>query len=111
MVDYLVLLPRSLPGLVAGLAFLWVFLFVPYLGVLRSSLVGIWLAYSVVWLAFGLRLISASLSQIAPELEEAARLRRGHYLVLARRASRRAARAGAGRCGSGCSASTRRPAR
>ena len=29
MVDYLVLLPRSLPGLVAGLAFLWVFLFVP----------------------------------------------------------------------------------
>ena len=41
MVDYLVLLPRSLPGLVAGLAFLWVFLFVPYLGVLRSSLVAL----------------------------------------------------------------------
>src|SRR4029079_521863 len=58
----------------AGLAFLWVFLFVPYLGVLRSSLAGIWLAYSVVWLAFGLRLISASLSQIGPELEEAARI-------------------------------------
>jgi iron(III) transport system permease protein len=74
MVDYLVLLPRSLPGLVAGLAFLWVFLFVPYLGVLRSSLVGLWLAYSTVWLAFGLRLISASLSQISPELEEAARV-------------------------------------
>jgi iron(III) transport system permease protein len=74
MVDYLVLLPRSLPGLVAGLAFLWVFLFVPYLGVLRSSLVGIWLAYSVVWLAFGLRLISAALAQISPELEEAARI-------------------------------------
>ncbi len=74
MVDYLVLLPRSLPGLVAGLAFLWVFLFVPYLGVLRSSLVGLWLAYSVVWLAFGLRIISATLSQIAPELEQAARV-------------------------------------
>jgi iron(III) transport system permease protein len=74
MVDYLVLLPRSLPGLVAGLAFLWVFLFVPYLGVLRSSLVGLWLAYSVVWLAFGLRVISATLTQIAPELEEAARV-------------------------------------
>src|SRR6266852_5243777 len=74
LVDYLVLLPRALPGLVAGLAFLWVFLFVPYLGMLRSSLVGLWLAYSVVWLAFGLRLISAALSQIAPELEEAARV-------------------------------------
>ena len=74
LVDYLVLLPRSLPGLVAGLAFLWVFLFVPYLGVVRSSLIGMWIAYSVVWLAFGLRLISATLSQIAPELEEAARV-------------------------------------
>jgi iron(III) transport system permease protein len=74
MVDYLVLLPRSLPGLVAGLAFLWVFLFVPYLGILRSTLVGLWLAYSLVWLAFGLRLISATLSQISPELEEAARV-------------------------------------
>src|SRR5262245_12862438 len=74
LVDYLVLLPRSMPGLVAGLAFLWVFLFVPYLGVLRSSLIGLWLAYSTVWLAFGLRLISASLSQISPELEEAARV-------------------------------------
>jgi iron(III) transport system permease protein len=63
-----------LPGLVAGLAFLWVFLFVPYLGVLRSSLVGLWLAYSIVWLAFGLRLISAALAQISPELEEAARV-------------------------------------
>jgi iron(III) transport system permease protein len=74
MADYLVLLPRAMPGIVAGLAFLWVFLFVPYLGVLRSSLIGLWLAYSTVWLAFGLRLISASLSQIAPELEEAARV-------------------------------------
>jgi iron(III) transport system permease protein len=74
LVDYLVLLPRALPGLVAGLAFLWVFLFVPYLGALRSSLVGLWLAYSVVWLAFGLRIISAALTQISPELEQAARL-------------------------------------
>jgi iron(III) transport system permease protein len=73
-IDYLVLLPRSLPGLVAGLAFLWVFLFVPYLGILRSSLVGMWLAYTIVWLAFGLRPITATLSQISPELEEAARI-------------------------------------
>ena len=76
VIDYLVLLPRSMPGLVAGLAFLWVFLFVPYLGILRSSLVGLWLAYSVVWLAFGLRIISATLVQISPELEEAARVSR-----------------------------------
>jgi iron(III) transport system permease protein len=74
LLDYLVLLPRAMPGLVAGLTFLWVFLFVPGLGPLRSTLVSLWVAYTVVWLAFGLRLISTSLLQIAPELEEAARV-------------------------------------
>ncbi|NYT60750.1 iron ABC transporter permease [Alcaligenaceae bacterium] len=98
--DYSVLVPRAVPGLLAGLAFLWVFLFVPmwlenslkdgWLSVLpmanwlrahaidplrslRSTIFSVWLAYSVVWMAYGLRLISATLLQVAPELEEAAR--------------------------------------
>jgi iron(III) transport system permease protein len=41
---------------------------------LRSTIVSLWLAYTVVWLAYGLRLISASLLQIGPELEEAGRV-------------------------------------
>ena len=72
-VDYLVLLPRAVPGLLAGLAFLWVFLFFPPLAPLRSTLVSLWLAYTVVWLAYGMRLVSSSLLQVGPELEEAAR--------------------------------------
>lgn len=72
-VDYLVLLPRAVPGLLAGLAFLWVFLFFPPLAPLRSTLFSLWLAYSVVWLAYGMRLVSSSLMQVGPELEEAAR--------------------------------------
>ena len=98
--DYSVLVPRAVPGLLAGLAFLWVFLFVPmlldnslddgWLSVLpmaqwlrdnvieslrglRSTIFSVWLAYSVVWMAYGLRLISSTLLQVAPELEEAAR--------------------------------------
>ncbi|WP_026076075.1 ABC transporter permease [Noviherbaspirillum massiliense] len=95
--DYSVLIPRAVPGLLAGLAFLWVFLFVPaalenllqsfdnsiaqwlvdnlipQMRALRSTIFSVWLAYSVVWLAYGLRLISASLLQVGPELEEAAR--------------------------------------
>jgi iron(III) transport system permease protein len=70
--DYLVMVPRGMPGLVAGLAFLWVFLFVKPLSPLRSTLVGVWLAYSVVWFAYGMRFISAALLQVGPELEEAA---------------------------------------
>jgi iron(III) transport system permease protein len=72
-VDYLVLVPRAVPGLLAGLAFLWVFLFFPPLAPLRTTIFSLWLAYSVVWLAYGLRLVSSSLLQVGPELEEAAR--------------------------------------
>ncbi|MFT0532554.1 ABC transporter permease [Castellaniella hirudinis] len=98
--DYSVLIPRAVPGLLAGLAFLWIFLFIPmwlkdslaagWLSVLpgalwmqehlveplrslRSTIFSVWLAYSVVWMAYGLRLISSTLLQVSPELEEAAR--------------------------------------
>ena len=73
LVDYLVLVPRAMPGLLAGLAFLWVFLFLPSSRRCKSTMVSIWLAYTVVWLAYGMRLVSASLLQVGPELEEAAR--------------------------------------
>lgn len=72
-VDYLVLVPRAVPGLLAGLAFLWVFLFIPFLAPLRSTIFAVWLAYTVVWLAYGMRLVSSSLLQVGAELEEAAR--------------------------------------
>jgi len=72
-VDYLVLVPRAVPGLLAGLAFLWVFLFFPPLTPLRTTIFSVWIAYSVVWLAYGMRLISSSLMQVSPELEEAGR--------------------------------------
>lgn len=73
LVDYMVLVPRAVPGLLAGLAFFWVFLFFPPLKDLRTTLVSVWVAYSVVWLAYGMRLISSALLQVGPELEEAAR--------------------------------------
>jgi iron(III) transport system permease protein len=72
ILDYLVMIPRALPGLIVGLAFLWLFLFVKPIAPLRTTLFSLWLAYTVVWLAYGLRLISASLLQVRPELEEAA---------------------------------------
>ena len=60
-------------GLVTGLAMLWVFLFFKPHNPLRETLVSVWLAYTVVWLAYGMRLGSGTLLQVAPELEEAAR--------------------------------------
>ena len=52
------MIPRAIPGLLAGLAFLWIFLFVPGLKELRNTMFSVWLAYTVVWLAYGMRLIS-----------------------------------------------------
>jgi iron(III) transport system permease protein len=74
LMDYLVLLPRAMPGIVAGLAIFWLFLFVPPLQPLRQTLFALWLAYTLVWMAYGVRLVSAALLQIAPELEEAGRV-------------------------------------
>ncbi|MFL6701618.1 MAG: ABC transporter permease [Paraburkholderia graminis] len=73
LLDYLVLLPRAVPGLLAGLAFLWIFLFVPGVKELKNSMWSIWIAYTVVWLAYGMRLIQSALLQVGPELEEAGR--------------------------------------
>jgi iron(III) transport system permease protein len=73
VVDYLVMVPRAMPGLVAGLAMLWIFLFVKPLTPLKETMVAVWLAYTIVWLAYGMRLVSGTLLQVAPELEEAAR--------------------------------------
>ncbi|MDK1378575.1 MULTISPECIES: iron ABC transporter permease [unclassified Sinorhizobium] len=73
VLDYIVLLPRALPGLVIGLAFFWVFLFVPFLTPLRPTLVSLFVAYVVVGLSYGLRLLQGTLIQVAPELEESAR--------------------------------------
>lgn len=100
VLDYSVLIPRAVPGLLAGLAFLWVFLFVPrwldnaltvgwlswlpfadwlkehavpVIRNLRSTIFSVWIAYTVVWVAYGLRLISSTLLQVGPELEEVAR--------------------------------------
>jgi len=73
VLDYLVLLPRALPGLVIGLAFFWVFLFVPFLTPLRPTLASLLVAYTVVGLSYGLRILQATLLQVGPELEESAR--------------------------------------
>ena len=74
IVDYLVLVPRAIPGLLAGLAFLWVFLFVPGLKEYRNSMFAIWIAYTVIWLAYGTRVVQGALLQVGPDLEEAARV-------------------------------------
>jgi len=73
LLDYMVLLPRAMPSLIIGLAFFWLFLFVPFLVPLRATLFSLFAAYVIVGLSYGLRLLQGTLIQIGPDLEEAAR--------------------------------------
>lgn len=73
LLDYSVLLPRALPGLIVGLAFFWAYLFIPFLTPLRPTLFSLLSAYIIVGLSYGLRLIQATLLQVGAELEESAR--------------------------------------
>jgi iron(III) transport system permease protein len=72
-VDFLIMVARAMPGLVAGLAILLALLLFKPLASLRHTLISVWLGYAVVWLAPGMRLVSTALLKIAPELQDAAR--------------------------------------
>jgi iron(III) transport system permease protein len=73
VVDYLVMLPCTMPGLILGLVLLWAFSFFKPLSVLRETLIPLWLAYTLVWLACGVQLASGMFRQVDPQLEDVAR--------------------------------------
>lgn len=74
VLDYLSGIPRAVPGIVMGLAFLWLFLFVKPLSPIRETLLSLLIAYAVVWTPYGVRLLTAALLQVGQEVEEAARV-------------------------------------
>lgn len=74
VLDYLAGLPRAVPGLIMGLAFLWIFLFSKPIAPWRNTLFALVLAYTVVWMPYGVRLLTAALLQVGREVEEAARI-------------------------------------
>ncbi len=71
--DIVSTLPRAMPGIVIGLAFLWIYLFTPLRPILHTPL-GIAMAYVTAWSIMGTRVLVSSLGQISPELEEVARI-------------------------------------
>ncbi|MGE5538659.1 MAG: ABC transporter permease [Gemmatimonas sp.] len=73
LLDQLVFMPHAIPGMVMGLAFLWVFLQADRIGVPLFG--GIWsmaIAFTVSFMAYGTRTMNAAVLQIHKDLEEAA---------------------------------------
>jgi iron(III) transport system permease protein len=77
-------LPRAMPGIVMGLAFLWLYLFTPLRPILYTPL-GIALAHITAWSIMGTRVLASSIGQISPELEEVARVHGASVSITLRR--------------------------
>lgn len=71
---YLALYPRAVPGLIAGIGFLYAFLLIPGLGQIRNTLFGLGVAFIMVHLPLGFGAISPSILRISDELDRAARV-------------------------------------
>lgn len=73
LMDQLAFLPHAIPGIVLGIAFLWVFLQGGNLGIdLFGTLWSICIAFTVSYIAYGTRAMNAAILQIHSDLEEAA---------------------------------------
>jgi iron(III) transport system permease protein len=73
ILDQLAFMPHAIPGIVMGLAFLWIFLHVDSWGVpIHGGLIAMTIAFSIGYMAYGTRSMNAAILQIHKDLEEAA---------------------------------------
>jgi iron(III) transport system permease protein len=73
ILDQLAFLPHAIPGMVMGLAMLWLFLQVDNLGIpLFGSIWAISIAFTIGFMSYGTRAMNAAILQIHKDLEEAA---------------------------------------
>jgi len=68
LLDFLAFIPHTIPGIVAALAFLWLFLILGLYGSVWTVIV----VFTVLFIAYGTRAMNAAILQIHRDLEEAA---------------------------------------
>ena len=75
ILDQLAFMPHAIPGIVMGLAFLWMFLQMDKIGIpLHGGIWAISLAFTIGFMAYGTRSMNAAILQIHKDLEEAAQV-------------------------------------
>ena len=73
ILDQLAFLPHAIPGMVMGLAMLWIFLQVDKIGIpLFGTIWAISIAFTIGFMSYGTRAMNAAILQIHKDLEEAA---------------------------------------
>ncbi|HEY4134553.1 MAG TPA: iron ABC transporter permease [Alphaproteobacteria bacterium] len=75
VLDQLAFVPHAIPGMVMGLALLWIFLQIDKLGTnLFGSLTSLIIAFTISYMAYGTRVMNAAVLQVHKDLEEAAKV-------------------------------------
>jgi len=76
VLDQMAFMPHAIPGIVMGLAFLWLFLQVDVkLGIpIHGGVMAMTIAFTIGFMAYGTRSMNAAILQIHKELEEAAQV-------------------------------------
>lgn len=73
ILDQMAFIPHAIPGIVMGLAFLWLFLQGAKIGIdIHGGVLAISLAFTVGFVAYGTRAMNAAILQVHKDLEEAA---------------------------------------
>ena len=73
MLDQMAFMPHAIPGIVMGVAFLWVFINMDNMGIpIYGGIWSITIAFTVGYIAYGTRAMNAAILQIHKDLEEAA---------------------------------------
>jgi iron(III) transport system permease protein len=75
LLDQLAFMPHAIPGMVMGLALLWIFLQVDKLGLaMFGSLASVVIAFVIGYISYGTRVMNGAVLQIHKELEEAGKM-------------------------------------
>jgi iron(III) transport system permease protein len=74
LVDMMAWVPWAIPGVLMGLALLWLYLETPLRAILYGSMTGLVLAMIIKELPVGTQLLKAGFARLGNELEEAARI-------------------------------------
>ena len=72
LLDFLAFVPIAIPGIVLGISMIWLYLSFPV--PIYGTLWIIWLAYMIKYMPVVMRIMSAAIVQIHPEMEEASAL-------------------------------------
>ncbi len=73
ILDQMAFMPHAIPGIVMGLAFLWLFLQGAKIGIdIHGGILAMSLAFTVGFVAYGTRAMNAAILQVHKDLEEAA---------------------------------------